>query len=70
MNTAAAALRLAALAASVVATLAIVTAIDAHAERHYANARLQANVVRLEPVTITAQRPVKQAAKEAAARPL
>jgi uncharacterized protein YcfJ len=63
-------MRLIGLAASAVATLAIVAALDGYADRSVARTKLYANVVRLEPVTITAQRPLKQAAQNAAGKRL
>ncbi|HXF45333.1 MAG TPA: hypothetical protein VNK91_04360 [Burkholderiaceae bacterium] len=63
-------IRLLGLAASAVATLAIVATLGGYADRSVARTKLYANVVRLEPVTITAPRPVEHAARDGAGKRL
>lgn len=57
-------IRLIGLAASAVVTLAIVASLGGYADRSVARTVLHAKLVRLEPVVVTAPRPVEQAARD------
>lgn len=64
------AIRLLGLAAAALATSAIVASVGALADRSVARTKPHANAVRLKPVVVTAPRPGKQAAREAAGKRL